>query len=455
MKFIIIGAGAVGTNLSQRLATGQHDVVLIERFEHNIDKVAASLDVEILLGNGAQPELLAQAGIATADYVISVADNDAVNIAACLAAKLLNPRVKRIARIRDINFLHKDIAEEHVREYFDLIINPDQAAADYFMQLFKVPGAKEVVDFCDGKLRVLALSIAENSKIAGTQIKNFTDLQDQFPLLIIAILRRNKLIVPRARDTIQEGDLVYFVTVPEKTNVLFEICGRSLARGRSAMIWGGNFLGRSLVRSLEAQGIQVKFIISNPELALEVVDEFEDTLILHGSGTDQNLLVEENISEIDAFVAVTPDEENNILGSLLAKRLGVPLVMSLINKNTYLNLVHAIGIDVAVSSQVAAAKAIFHHIHSEAVISEFSLRNLGAGFIEIEVSSGMPITGKTLAEIKSPHGVIFSAIVRGGQVIIPRGSDLILAGDRLVLFVLNTAQKKIEKLLGMKLEFFI
>lgn len=455
MKFIIIGAGAVGTSLSQRLANEQHDVVLIEMYEENLDRVAASLDLEILLGNGCSPELLVRAGINTADYVIAVADVDEVNIAACLIAKLINPLAKRIARIRNIDLVHKEIAIEHVREYFDLIINPDQAAADYLLQLFQVPGAKEIVDFCDGKLRVLALPITTGAALAGRQMSTLSDLKELYPMLVIAILRRNKLIVPRGKDVIQPGDLVYFITTPEKTSVIFEMAGRTFMQGRSAIIWGGNFIGRSLVHGLEEQGVQVKFIVSDPELAAEVVDEFNNALVLNGYGTDQDLLIEENIREADAFISVTPDEENNILASLLAKRLGAKIVMGLINKSTYLTLVNAIGIDVAVSSRLSAARAIFRHVHSESVISEFSLRNLGAGFIEVLADKKMPICSKSLKDLNVPHGIIFSAIVRGEEVIIPRGEDAIEAGDRVLLFVRGTAQKKLEKLLGVKMEFFV
>jgi trk system potassium uptake protein TrkA len=455
MKFLVIGAGAVGTSLCSRLVADQHDVTMIERNEANVDKVVSSLDLEILYGNGCSPELLVRAGIHTADYVIAVASIDEVNVTACLAAKLLNPNAKRIARIRDIDFNHAGIPEETLKDTFDLIINPDHAAAQYLLKLFQFPGAKEVVDFCDGKLRVLALEIKEGAPMANKALSEFAALENQFPMLVISIVRGDKLIVPRGNDVIKPGDVLYFITVPEKTSVLFEATGSTLTVGSSAMIWGGGSLGRALAQTLEQHGVKIKLIVSEDDPALEIIDELKNTLVLAGDGKDQQLLEEENIGNVDAFIAATSDEEDNILSSLLAKKLGVRTSMALVDRATYSSLVSAIGVDVAVSARIAAATEIFHHIHSESVISEFSMKHLNAGFIEIAIDVDSPIANKALNELKVPHGIIISAIVRGREIFIPRGDAEIYPHDRVVIFVTRASQKKLEKLLDTKMEFFV
>lgn len=454
MRFIVIGAGDVGTSLSERLAQNQHDVVLVEKDEDKLARATASLDIQPVVGSGLSPDTLVRAGVNTADYLISVADIDEVNIASCLVAKLINPKAKRIARIRDISLVHKEISPEHLSEYFDLIINPDQAAAGQLLEAFRVPGAKELVEFGDGRLRVLGLSITAQSPVANRRLHSLQEYQDKFPVLIIAIMRRNQLIVPGGSDQLKIGDVVYAITLPEKTSILFELAGRELVQGRSAMIWGSTALARSLAHSLEKQGTKVKLILEDRQASTEIVDEFRESLVLLGDGTDQNLLVEENVGDVDAFVAVTNHEEDNILAALLAKRLGAKSSMALVNKGTYLPLVNAIGVDVVVSSRIAAASSIFNHIHSESLISEISIAHHGAGFIEFYANNSMSFLGQPLKDIKFPHGIIVAAIMRGNEVIIPKGSDTILDGDRIVVFVIRSAFKKLEKLLGIKLDLF-
>lgn len=197
MRFIIVGAGAVGTSLAQNLVRDQHDVVLVERDEEHLDRAITSLDLEIVYGDGCNPEVLTRAGIQSADYIISVADVDEINITASLIAKLMNPDAKRIARIRDIHIRHPEISESDLAQYFDLIINPDQAASEYLLNLFKVPGAQEVFDFCYGKLRVIALPVTENSDYKNKTMSELREVTPGFPVLIIAIKREDELIVPR------------------------------------------------------------------------------------------------------------------------------------------------------------------------------------------------------------------------------------------------------------------
>ena len=219
------------------------------------------------------------------------------------------------------------------------------------------------------------------------------------------------------------------------------------------MIWGGSALGLFLARSLERTGTKVKLIMSDVESLGEIVDEFQDILILRGEGTNQELLIEENIHDVDVFIAASLHEEDNILASLLAKKLGAQMSMALVNKATYLPLVSAIGVDVVVSSHVAAASAIFRHIHAGSILSEFSLKQHEAGFIEIQANEENPFLGKPLKTLKLPAGILISAIVRGDTVIIPSGDDTFELGDHVVIFVLRSAMKRLKKLLGLKLEF--
>lgn len=454
MRFLVVGAGDVGQTLCEKLAAEQHDVVLIERYESKVNRFAANLDVQTVLGNGCNPDVLIRAGIHGAHYVIAVADVDEVNIATCLIAKILNPNAKRIARVREVNLEHPEVSAEDFKEYFDLLVNPDQAAADHILQLFKIPGAKEVLEFADGKIQVIGTSIAPTAPIANKRIADLREYQDRIPFVVISVVRGSKMIVPRAGDRLRIGDTVYAVTVPDKIGIFFELLGKQMHIGKSAMIWGGSALGRILAHSLEEQGAQVKLILSNANDAAEIVDQFSQTLVLHGDGTDQALLNEENVGDVDAFVAATSAEEDNVLAALLAKRLGAKTSVALVNKRAYLPLVSAIGVDVVVSSRIAAATQIVKHIHTESVIPEFSLAQGGAGFVEIEAAEGMGLLNTPLKELKVPHGVLVGGIQRRDEIIIPGGDDVIQIGDKVVLFVLRSARKRFEKMFKVKLEVF-
>ena len=452
MRFIIVGAGDVGLSLCERLAGDDHDVVLIEKSEKKAESIPAGLDVEVMIGDACSPGLLLRAGINTTDYVVAVADVDEVNISVCLVARLINKNAKRVARIRNLNFTHPDITPEHLHDYFDLIINPDQAAADFLLRSFKVPGAKEVFEFCEGKVRVLGIGISRNSPVINRKLHTLKEFQDRFPVLIISILRGSKLIIPSGNDRVRAGDVIYCVTVPEKTSLIFELAGKTLAKAKSAMIWGTNMLGCTLAHELEEQGVSVKLIVKDREEGTELTDRLPNTLILTGEGTDQNLLIEENVGDIDSFIAVTEREEDNILAGLLAKRLGARTCMTLINKGTYLPLVSAIGVDVVVSPRLAAASEIFHWVHADSVISEFTLGHHGASFIEFEASDDMELVGKPVKELKFPHGVILSAIERNDEIVIPGGDTEITAGDRVVVFATKSSIGKLEKMVHLNLE---
>ncbi|MCB0318202.1 MAG: Trk system potassium transporter TrkA [Bdellovibrionales bacterium] len=455
MKFLIIGAGSVGTSLAKSLADHNHDVVLIEANESRAFDNSAEGDYLAVVGNGCNPGTLIEAGIQTADFIVAVTNNDEVNIAACLVAKLINNNCKRIARIRDISFEHSDIAPEHLAEHFDLIINPSLAAAEHLVRLFKAPRARDSYDFADGRLRVVGLKVTSTSPVKDQKLIVLQKKPLDYPILVLAIVRNGKLTIPRGTDRVMEGDLIYSMSVPEGTKYLFELAGQEFFVGKTAMIWGGSAIARPLVEQLTKLGVDIKLLMTESWRAQEAAEDVSDNVIVfNGSGLDQDLLEQENVSSFDAFFAVSADEEDNILSSLLAKRLGAKVVFALINQPDYLPLTSAIGIDGVVSSRVAAAAEIFQHIHADAVASELLLPEHNAGFLEVYASEEMSFINIPLKDLKLPHGIIIAALVSKNGVKIPKGDDAIKAGDRVVIFVEANAVKKLEKILNIQLEFF-
>lgn len=453
MKFVIVGAGDVGTSLADRLVSSGHDVVVIEKSEAAIAKVPASLDAQVIQGDGCSPEVLSDA-LRDSDYFVAASDVDEVNVTACLVAKLLSPDTKRIVRLRYLNLAYQELEKDQLNEYFDLVINPELAGAEHVLSLFKAFGAKDVVEFADGKLRVVGTQVTPRSALVGERVKSLKKMQVEFPLLAIAIVRDGELLVPRGGDKILAGDTVYSIAPPDKTESLLELMGVTPQRPRHVIIWGGSDFACFLATAFADAGIAVKLIVNDVELARRLVGSNSSVLLLQGYGTDENLLAQENINSADAFVAASTREEDNILAALLAKQLGAHFTIALVNRATYTSLVSRIGVDVVISSHVAAAAAIFRHIHASSVLSEFSLSNRGGEFVELRAENHQ-LCGKRLEEIKFPFGALVAAIVRNGNVIIPGGQDMIEEGDLVVLFVAQAAKKRLQKLLDVQLEMLV
>ena len=453
MKFIIVGAGNVGLGLAERLVANQHDVTIIEKKESVIQRIPSYLDLQVIRGNACSTQLLLDAGLKNADYLIAASNNDEANISVCLLGKLINSNTKRVVRLHDVDLQRRIIQEKALSEYFDLIIDPDQTGAEHLYRLLKVVGAKDVVEFAGGKLMVLGIEVKENSKLIAKRLSGLKGAVPDAPFLILSVVRDHQLIVPSGKDKLRPHDIAYIVTVPNKVDVVFDLCGQKLEAPKFIVIWGGSELALSLADMLEQTSIQTKLIV--PEVkdgGMYYIDRYKNVLVLQGDGTNMQLLVQENISDADVFVAATDDEESNILGSILAKKLGASSTMAMVNKGAYLSLLSTLGVDCVVNSSVAAASAIFRYIHAGSVLSELSMEQRNAGFIEIEITEGSPLIGKLIKDIVFPSNALIAAIERKGEVQIPTGDDSIQVGDVVVVFLLKSEVRKIEKLFQVKLE---
>lgn len=452
MKFIVIGAGDVGINLAEFLTASNQDVILIERSEQNIAKIPSSVDAQIIHGNGCDPETLLKANIRKSDYFIAVADNDEVNISACSIARLLNPKIKRVARVRHINFSHPEINKKNLDDCFDLIINPDQAGANHLFKLLQAPGATDIIQFVNGRVHVYGIEVEKNAPCHNTQIKDLSKKIKNIPLLIIAIIRKGQLVVPHGEDYLYSEDIIYAVTHPKYYHRLFQLAGQNHKETRQVMIWGGTILAHFLTKELETIGVKTKLILPEDNITDDTLDHYPETLVLQGEGTEQRLLLEENINAVDAFVAASPDEEDNVLAALLAKKLGAHMTMALVNKRTYLDLVTTIGVDTVISTQAAAATAISKYIHPETVFSGSALSAYDTGFLEIELHEDMPFINSKISEFKLPQGVLLVAIVRKNHIIIPNGNDTLEDHDTIVIFSQRAELKRLEEILNFKID---
>jgi len=428
MRILIIGAGEVGTELASKLSREDHDVVIIDKSRETLSKFE-SMDVLTVQGNGASLEVLDSAGIKDTDLLIAATQVDEINIMACLLGK--NNGAKRtIARVRQSSYGNEYRSLTNEKLGIDIVINPEQVAANEIVKVVKSAHASEIEFFCGGRVQMLGLRLTAESPLVGKKLKDL-DLGDN--TLIAAIIRDNDLIIPRGDDNLKTQDHVYLLTLTGRRYGW--ITGKDEVRPQKIMVMGAGKVGRHMVRMLsKSRSVNVKLIDNNLERCHEVADLYPDVMVLHGSGTDLDFLRQEDIDTTDVFVAVSGKDEVNILSALLAKKLGVKKTIVEINRPDYAVLVDTLDIDTALRPRLLTAGQILKLVRKGSIVSIMILGEDQAEVIEINVGDKAPVTGKTLQEMKLPRNVLVGAILRRGKAIIPRGSDSIQRGDKVVLF---------------------
>ncbi|MFQ5900005.1 MAG: Trk system potassium transporter TrkA [Thermodesulfobacteriota bacterium] len=454
MKAIIIGAGVVGYAIAKRLSAEGQDVIIIEKNEKRIRDMQETLDVKVIQGSGSSPKVLKEADIEHADMVIAVTDSDEVNMIACLIAGTQSSIPKKIARIRNQDYTQfTDILGEGCLD-IDFYINPERVAAERILRIIEVPGATDVVDFSDGIVKLVGLRIDSDCSLTGKSLKNLAELHPGNKILIAAIYRGADTIIPHGNVVLKEGDLVFVITVPQSIPQVIKLFGKADILGRKVMIVGGGNIGYYLARRLEDMAFQTKIIEQNEQRCSFLAENLEKTLVLHGDGTDEELLREEGVEDIDTFITVTNDEEDNILISLLGKNLGAQRVITLINKPEYISLISSIGVDVVVSPRLASVGGILQFVRRGNIVSVTTLMEERMEALETIALDTSDIVNIPLKDVKFAEGAIIGAIVRGEEVVIPDGNARIRPNDKVIIFAFQEAIAKVEKNLMVKLEYF-
>ncbi|MDY6906527.1 MAG: Trk system potassium transporter TrkA [Thermodesulfobacteriota bacterium] len=454
MKIIIVGAGEVGFHIASRLSIENKDVVVIDSDSRAIRRVAENTDVQTLLGSGSSPVILEEAGLKGADILLAVTNSDETNLVACLVANLISPSTKKLARIRHSDF---DQYHETFREkapYIDTVINPEIEVIKTIERLIMVPGAVEVVDLADGRLKLVGVRLTPDAPLVGQRLSDVDVQLGDRNFLIAAIVRNEQMIVPRGETWLMPNDLVYFISEHARlydSMSVFEKAGPPVKR---ALIVGGGRVGTRLGIRFEKSDIKAKIVEKDADRCVRLAERMSKTLVLHGDGSDQDLLKEESIAGMDVVVSLTNDEQTNILVSLLAKRLGAGNTITKISKFHYIPLMATIGIEQVISTRLSAINTILQHIRKGKVLSAISLKEEQAEVIEAVALSTSEITGKPLKKIAIPKGVLLIGIIRGEEIIVPDGNTTVLPEDRVIIFAKRQMVPKVEKLLAVKLEFF-
>ncbi|KJR99346.1 MAG: potassium transporter TrkA [Peptococcaceae bacterium BRH_c4a] len=442
MRITIIGAGKVGTEIAHRLSEEGHDIIVIDRSETQLAKINESLDVLTVKGNGSSSQLLKDIGVSDSDLLVSVTDSDEINMISCMTAKRVGI-ARTIARIRDPDYV-RDLIISKEDLGIDLVINPDYAASQEISRLLTMNLSVHTEHFANGKVQMAELTVEEcNVDFAGKKIQ---DIDLPKACLVVGISRKGEMIVPGGRDYIKPGDTIYVLGNNDSINKIYAKFKRKRQRVHNVMIMGGGRIGLYLSEKLSKRGMKVKIIEQNMERCQELANRLSDVLILKGDGTDVDLLRREGIHEIDAFVAVTGFDEENLLMALLAKQLGAKRVVAKVSRPSYAPLVERLGVDAAISPRLITIGEIMRFIRGGRLLSLVLLLNEQAEVLEIIVQPESRMAGRALSFSGLPKGVIIGAISRGDRIIIPKGSEVIQPDDRLVVFALGHVVHTVEAL---------
>ncbi len=442
MRIIIIGAGEVGYHVAKMLCR-DNDVIIIEKNEEVCNR-ARQLDVQVLQGNGADVKLLKKANIEKAELIVAVTGLDEINIVACMASKILNDKVKTIARVSNPDYIDRPVS---VRETVGMnaMVCPELSLASEINQILSIPEAINVENFVGGKIKMMEFKVGEQNRLVGKKLS-----ESNLPecCLMPAIFRGSQLMIPHGDDAILKDDRVVLVGKPEAiegTRKLFEETKKN--SGKIAVVGGGK-VGYYLIKLLDKKNLKLTLMEINKKKCEELAQVLPHVLVINGDGTDVSLMKEENIGSMDAVIAVTDNDEKNLLCALLAKRLGARKVIARADRPDYADLFEIVGVDVAISPIQATVNEVMKFTMGIGIDSLVTIEGEKGRILELTAKQGSKILNKKLKDVHFPRGAIVSAIVRGNEVIIPGGSHTILPEDKVVIFTLPSALPDVEELFG-------
>ena len=456
MKIIILGAGQVGSSVAHSLAGEGNDITVIDTRADILRDLQDRLDIRTVIGHAAHPDVLEQAGGPDADMILAVTNSDETNMVACQVAYTLFRTPMRLARVRATEFLRYERLFSPEAIPVDVLISPEQLLTHYVQSLIEHPGALQVLDFANGRVQLVAVRAWHGGPLVGHALRTLQDHLPGIQTRVAAIFRRGAPIFPEGDTVIEADDEVFFIAAKKHIREMTREFGSLDRPYRNIIIAGGGNIGSKLADALE-DDYNVKIIDHNPARARELSERLNKAVVLRGDGADEELLIEENIDNTDVFVAVTNDDEANILSSMLAKRLGARKVMALINRTSYVDLVQSGTIDIAISPQLVTIGALLRHIRRGDIVAVHSLRRGAAEAIEAIAHGDRDssrVVGRKIGNLALPKGCTIGAIVRGDDVIIPHRDTLIEAEDHLILFITDKRRvNEIERLFQVSATF--
>ncbi len=449
MRILIVGAGVVGYQLAEELSQEGHDISIIGLDPIKIKRVMEKLDVMAFLGNACQPSMLIKAGIKTAEMVIAASNVDEINIMICAMAHKFNVK-KKIARIRNLEYTGNDKIFDPKELFVDMAVNPDEIIIDLIEKIMETPGAMNVAEFAGGEIQLRGFDVSENSPIAGKKLSELSGLYSLDSFLITGISRNGKMIIPKGEDSIRPGDHIYILVAKDLLPLILPMLNKRVDTIQKVVIYGANSIGIHVAKKLEEKIDSITLIEPNTELAEKAASFLNKTTVLYGKSTDQDLLKDANVANADIFMALSDDDESNLLSSLLGKKEGAKKVIIITDEPDYLPILDSIDMDIVINPRLLTVGAILQHIRRGRIKSVVKLREDETEVIELTPDPKSKVVGKKLSQLSFPSGSIVGAIIRNGDMIIPDGEAIIEVGENVVIFALPEAIPKIEKLFGKK-----
>ncbi|MCG6860392.1 MAG: Trk system potassium transporter TrkA [Chromatiaceae bacterium] len=446
MNIFIAGAGQVAAFIGKRLVNEGHEVTLVERSEERCRELESQLDARIIHGNAASIATWRRAGIERAEMLITVTQSDELNLLAALIVHAQAPQAVKAVRLRTPDFqAWRGLLQDRGIKV-DRIIHPETDIIARILRVLPVPGVSDIRDFAEGAVKMFGMNVERGSWLVD---KTLRDLEDAGPppgSMVAMIFRGSAVIIPHGNEALRAGDHLYTVTTRDSLQAFMDFMGiKAQVRLQRVFIVGGDEVGVEVARALEGQGVAVKLFEEDPAKCEAIAEALEKTVVIHGDGTDQETLWQANIEGIDAFLALTDNDNSNVIAGLIARRLGAAKVVTQVNRLNYMGMVGGLGINTTVSPRLKAVDAILEFVRKGDVLSVRSFGEEAAEAIEIQAPATSPYIGRPLRAIRLPRDAIVAAIARqGGDVIVPRGDDTIEAGDRVVFVALEHCVSELE-----------
>jgi trk system potassium uptake protein TrkA len=454
MNIIICGAGKVGFSISKQLSAQGHSVTVIDQSSEDIKKINDTQDVKGIVGRATLPTVLENAGAEKADMIIAVTRNDETNMIVCQLASSLFNISKKIARIRTKDFLEGKWGKLYSKSNIpiDVIISPELEVAKSLYRRLEAPGALDNVPFGNDKVKMLEISIERNCPIKDIPLKKLTEKFPDFKANILGALRKEKFVYLKKNDQMQEGDNVYLIISSVQLNAILKAFGHDEKIAKNVLIIGGGNIGLNLAKMLETHvdDIRIKIIEKDKKRAEEIANELSSSIVIHGDALDEDILKEANLEESETVLALTNDDENNMMACVLAEKTGLKKrTIAIVNKTNYNLLQDSLNIDDLVDPRMTTVSRIMEHVHRGTIGTVYSLLDGEYEFIEAKILEKSELLSKKIKDSNLPEDIRIGAIVRKDQVIIPK-SDFIFEKDDLVVFLAKREQiKEVESIFSI------
>ncbi|HRD78419.1 MAG TPA: Trk system potassium transporter TrkA, partial [Hyphomicrobiaceae bacterium] len=457
-KVIICGAGQVGFGIAERLAAEGNDISIVDTRPDLVQRANDTLDVRAYVGNGAHPDVLEKAGASASDMLIAVTLHDEVNMVACQVANALFDIPTTIARIRAQTYRHERWGRLFSKERMGIgqIISPELEVGDTVLRRLELPGAFDSAAFADNLVTAIGISCGADCPIVDTPIRQLAELFPDLPAVIVGIIRKDQLIVPHGDDQISVGDDVYVIAQTDSVGRVLKIFGHEEQRSRRVVIAGGGNIGLYVARQIEARGLnlKLKIIEASKARAVEIAEQLERTVVLHGSALSEELMREAEVGSADTIVTLTNDDQVNVLASALARQLGCGRSLTLINNQAYSGMARAFGIDAQINPRAITISRVLGQVRRGRIQQVHSVHNGAGEIIEAEALDTAQAIGKPLKDIGISDGLRIGALIRKGRVLAPRGQTRLEAKDRVVLFARSSHVREVEQLFRVSIEYF-